>query len=82
MFFAFNYWLARRSPERNALLFAGATIILYAVVDLSTLPMMGIPVAAAFTVPFGLSLCAKAVGAFLGAYLGSHSGATARRAVP
>ena len=81
VFLAFNFWLARRSPERNATLFAAATVVLYAVVDLSTLPMMGLPIAAALTVTFGLSLCAKAAGAFLGAYLGSQSGAKARRAV-
>lgn len=77
VFLAFNFWLARRSPERNAMLFAVATIVLYALVDLSTLPMMGLPIAAALTVTFGLSLCAKAAGAILGAYLGSQSGAKA-----
>lgn len=71
-FLAFNYWLARRSPERSAMLFAAATIVLYAVVDLSTLPMMSLPISAAFTLPVGLSFAAKAAGAFLGAYLGSR----------
>jgi hypothetical protein len=79
VFFAFNFWLARRSPERHATLFAAATVVFYAVVDLSTLPMMGLPIAAALTATFGLSLCAKAAGAFLGAYLGSQSGAKASR---
>lgn len=73
MFFAFNFWLAKRSTRRNALLFAAATVVLYTVVDLSTLPMIGLPIAAAFTVPFGLSLVGKAAGAFLGAYHGTRS---------
>ena len=72
-FFAFNFWLAKRSPRRNAMLFAAATIVLYAVVDLSTLPMMGLPIAAALTVPVGLSLLGKALGAFLGAYSGARA---------
>jgi hypothetical protein len=80
VFFAFNYWLSRRSPERNAMLFAAATIVFYAVVDLSTLPMMGLPIATVLTVPVGISLAAKAAGAFLGAYLGSQTAKT-RRAV-
>ena len=71
MFFAFNFWLAKRSTRRNALLFAAATVVLYTVVDLSTLPMIGLPIAAALTVPFGLSLVGKAAGAFLGAYYGT-----------
>jgi len=73
VFLAFNYWLSRRSPERNAMLFAAATIVLFALVDLSMLPMMGMPIAAALTVPVFLSLGGKAIGAFLGGYLGSRS---------
>jgi hypothetical protein len=73
LFFAFNFWLARRSPGRNAMLFAAATIVLYAMVDLSTLPMMGLPVTAALTIPVGLSFAAKAVGAFLGAHFGARN---------
>lgn len=76
-FFLFNYWLAKRSPHRNAFLFAAATVILYALVDLSTLPMMGLPVTAALTVSVGLSFAGKLVGAFLGAYLGSARRPTA-----
>lgn len=76
VFFLFNYLLAKRSPERKAFLFAAATIILYALVDLSTLPMMGLPIASAFTASVALSFIGKVCGAFLGAYLGStrHSG--------
>lgn len=79
VFFAFNFWLARRSPARNAMLFAAATIVLYVIVDLSTLPMMGLPIASARTLTHGLSLCVKAAGSFLGAYLGSRSRAKASR---
>lgn len=77
LFFLLNFWMARRSPGRNAMLFAAATIILYAVVDLSTLPMMGLPIAAALTVPVGLSLLGKAAGAFLGAHFGVRARARA-----
>jgi len=80
LFFAFNYWLAKRSPKRHAMLFAAVTVILYAAVDLSMLPMMGIPVVAALTVPFGLSLGTKAAAAFLGAYLGARSLLRSRQA--
>lgn len=72
-FLAFNYSLALRSPERNAMLFAGATIALYAVVDLSLLPMMGLPISEAFTLPVAFSFAAKTTGAFLGAFLGARS---------
>lgn len=70
VFFAFNFWMAKRPAQRNALLFAAATIVLYALVDLSTMPMMGLPMSALLSVPFGLSLLGKAAGAFLGAYCG------------
>lgn len=72
LFLLFNFWLAKRSPQRNATLFAAATIVLYTIVDLGTLPMMGLPIAAALTVPVGVSLLGKAAGAFLGAYWGSR----------
>ena len=78
VFFASNYWLARRSPERNAMLFAAATIVLYVMVDLSTLPMMGLPITV--TAAFSISLSVKAAAAFIGAYLGAHSGTKARSA--
>lgn len=71
--FGLHFWLARRSPQRNAMLFAAATIVFYAIVDLSTLPMMGLPIAAALTVPVVVSFGAKALGAFLGAHFGSRS---------
>lgn len=82
VFFAFNYWLAKRSPQRNAFLFASATVVLYALVDLSTLPMMGLPIAAALTPTVGVSLIGKVCGAFLGAYLGSTKRAEGDERVP
>lgn len=54
------------------MLFAAAIIVLYATVDVSTLPMMGLPIVSALTIPAVLSLSAKAIGAFLGAQLGSR----------
>lgn len=73
IFFAFNYWLARRSPQRNAMGFAAATVLFYVIIDLSTLPMMGIPLAAVLNATVIVSLGVKGVGACLGAHLGSRS---------
>ena len=72
-FLAFNYWLARRSPERNAMLFAGASIVAYIVIEAALMPMLGQPISVMFTIAVGLSMTAKAIGAFLGAHLGSRS---------
>lgn len=72
VFFAFNYWLARRSPVRNAMWFAAATIVFYVIVDWSMLPMMGIPLTAVLTVTVLLSLVGKAIGAFVGAHFGAR----------
>jgi len=38
-FLAFNFWLARRSPERNAMVFAAATIGLYVLLEIAMMPM-------------------------------------------
>jgi hypothetical protein len=72
VFFAFNFWLAKRSDRRNAMLFAVCSIVLYAVVDLSTLPMFGLPITASLTLLFGVSLLGKTTGALLGAYCGAR----------
>ncbi|MGI9323867.1 MAG: hypothetical protein ACR2PZ_01515 [Pseudomonadales bacterium] len=77
-FLGFNYFLAKRSPERSALLFAVATLGLYVVVDLSMLPMMGLPIADGITLSTTLSFLAKTAGALLGAYLGSRRQSAAR----
>ncbi len=71
-FFGFNYWLARRRPDRNAMLFALTSIVFYGIVDLSILPVAGLPLPAALTLAFGISLSVKVAGAFLGAYFGSR----------
>jgi len=72
LFLAFNYWLASRSPERNATFFAAATIVFFVIVDWSMLPVMGIPIGAVLTVTLFVSLAGKAVGAFIGARLGAQ----------
>ncbi len=71
-FLGFNFWLARRSPERNATAFAITTLVLYLIVDLSMLPLMGLPILGAVSVVFLLSFAGKAAGALLGAHLGSR----------
>jgi hypothetical protein len=72
VFFGFNFQLAKRSPRRNATLFAAATLALYVIVDFGTLPMLGVPITAALNVPVGLSLAGKAAGAFIGAHFGAR----------
>jgi hypothetical protein len=72
LFFAFNYRLARRRPERNALAFAVATIGLYVLIDFGmSLPF--VPAAAFFTPTVALSLVAKLGGALAGAWLGKRA---------
>ena len=73
VFLAFNYWLARSSPRRNAMWFAAATILSDVIIELGTLPMMGIPLSVVVNATVLVSLGAKAVGAYLGAQLGSRS---------
>lgn len=75
LLFWLNFRLARRRPERNAMLFATATLVAYIVADLSLLTMMGLPIAPAVTVTFALSFAAKAAGAYFGAYRGGQSAA-------
>ena len=81
VFFAFNFWLARRAPKRNAFLFAVATVALYIVVDFGTLPLMGIDIRTAFTLSMGFWLSVKLIGALLGAYLGAKKRMPAAEAV-
>ena len=70
-FLVFNFWLARRSPQRNGNCFAAATIGAYLVIELVLMAGLGQPLTSLFSVTFGLSFLAKIVGAFLGAYFGS-----------
>ncbi len=76
--FALNFWLARHTPERNALLFAVVTIVFYSFVDFGILPLTGVPLVDVLTLTMGLALGAKLVGALLGASLGTRSGTMAR----
>ena len=71
-FFGLNYWLAKRNPRRNAMLFAAVTIGLYVIVDFGSLPLMGYDIRAAITATSIASLGAKVVGALLGARLGAR----------
>jgi hypothetical protein len=75
LFFAFNYWLARRSPERNAMAFAAASIVAYIVIDWGLVLGMGLSLGVMLTTSVALSLCAKVLGAFAGAHLGGRRAA-------
>ena len=65
--------LARRRPERNAIAFALATILLYAVIDAGSLPLFGLDVWSFFQAPVLISLAFKTAGALLGAWLAIRS---------
>jgi len=74
LFFAFNFWLARRSPARNAIAFAISSIVLYVAVDLSLLPAMGFPVSAALAqAGWWLAVTSKTAAALAGAVLGRRA---------
>lgn len=70
LFFAFNYWLASRRPQRNAIAFATATILFYIVIDFG-LMLAFVPPAGLLNVTVALSLMGKVIGALLGGWLGS-----------
>ena len=70
VFFAFNYRLARRSPARNALGFAAATIGMYIVVDFSMVPAMGLPLSSLVTFSVAFWLLVKLAAALAGARMG------------
>lgn len=72
LFFAFNYSLARRRPERNASAFAVAMIGLYILIDFG-ISLAFVPVVAFFTPTVALSLIVKLSGALAGAWLGRRS---------
>lgn len=71
LFVAFNYWLARRSPQRNAIAFATATILFYIVIDFGMM-LAFVPPSALLNSTVALSLVGKVIGALLGAWLGSR----------
>jgi hypothetical protein len=75
--FCFNYWMAKRVPRRNAMLFAVATVVAYIAVDFGMLPLMGIDLRVMLDSTVAVSLAAKLAGALLGASLGKS-----RRARP
>jgi len=72
VFFGLNYWLAKRSPERDAMLFAIASIIFYLIVDLSIVPIMGGDMSVFLTVGMAFWFSLKVFGAILGARLGQR----------
>ena len=71
-FFVLNYWLAKRSPERNAIAFAAASIVAYLVIDLSIVPAMGGDIFAFLTFSMGFWFSIKVLGALSGAHLGQR----------
>ena len=73
LFFAFHYWLARRSPERNAIAFAIASFVAYVVIDWGMVLGMGMSLGVMLTPSVAASLAAKLLGALAGAYLGEHA---------
>lgn len=71
LFFTFNYWLARRNPDRNPVALAVATIALYFLIDFGMmLPFM--PASAFFNTTVALSMTAKAIGAVSGGLIGKR----------
>ena len=72
LFFAFNYWLARRRPERNALAFAAASIAAYVLIEAGSLVLLDVAIAPAALLTMSLSLAGKLAAALLGARAGSR----------
>ena len=64
LFFGAGYLFGRRRPRRNALLFALAVTVLYALIDAATVGFVG-----AVSVEFGLSMLAKLAAGQAGAFL-------------
>lgn len=71
VFFSFNYWLAKKSPERNAVLFAISTIIAYLIIDFSMVPALGGDLSMFLTLGVAFSVTVKLAGAILGAHMGT-----------
>ncbi len=78
LFFWLNLRGAVRRPHRNAVAFAGATIVGYLLVDLAAVPIFGLAWSTVITPTFVVSLAIKAAAAFAGATLGARR--TARTA--
>jgi hypothetical protein len=67
LFLGAGYLFARRRPERNGFLFAGAFTVLYAIIDSATVGFVGV-----FTVEHSLSMLAKLLAALAGAFLATR----------
>lgn len=76
LYFAFNYWLVRRTPSRNAMMFAAMTIVFYAAVDIGAQVGLGNPLTLTTSLTMAASIATKAMGAFLGAHFGLRSART------
>lgn len=70
-FFLFNFWLAKRSSNRNAIAFAITTIAFYLIVEVTILTAMKTDIRDVLLNMKGIFwLSIKLIGALLGAYLG------------
>lgn len=69
--FAFNYWLAKKSPERNAIAFAVSTIVAYLIIDFSLVPAIGGDLSMFLTLETAFWIGLKLAGALFGAHLGT-----------
>jgi hypothetical protein len=70
LFLWWNYRGAVRRPERNAIAFAGASIVSFMIADVASVVPFGLTLSSALTGTFFLSLSVKTAGALLGARLG------------
>lgn len=70
LFLWWNYRGAMRRPGRNAIAFAGASVVCFVLADVASVVPVGLTIASALTRTFFLSLCVKTAGALLGARLG------------
>ncbi len=68
LFFAFNFWLAKRRPQRNAVMFSIASFVLYVLIDGGSTVLFGVSLPQVFTLTVLLSLLAKAAAALIGAW--------------
>ncbi len=74
LFYIFNYWLTRRSVNRNNMFFAIMTIVFYIAVECFMLLAMDIDVRdVLFTLNGIFWISIKLVGALLGAYFGQRN---------
>ena len=73
VFFVLNYWLARRTPARNALLFAVATLLAYVMIELAMVRAMGGDLAMFLSLNMAFWFALKVIAALAGAHLGSRA---------